>query len=129
MVGERKQATVAVDINPATRAVVTGTELFTHEVCSRLPAAAPEFRWRFFASRPRAHLGVDVVVLPFRRLWSQVRLPLHLASERPELLFVPAHVVPFAWPGKVLAVVHDLTFERNPEAYQFRDQAELRLTT
>src|SRR5438552_1120010 len=90
---------------------------------------APELRWRFFASRPRAHLGVDVVVLPFRRLWSQVRLPLRLASERPDLLFVPAHVIPFAWPGKVLAVVHDLAFERHPYAYQVADRAYLRLST
>ena len=124
-----KPATVAVDVNPATRAVVTGTEVFTREVASRLPGMAPELRWRFFASRPRAHLGVDVVVLPFRRLWSQVRLPLHLARERPDLLFVPAHVIPFAWPGKVLAVVHDLAFERHPDAYQVADRAYLRLST
>src|SRR5881275_2453921 len=117
MVGERKQATVAVDINPATRSVVTGTELFTHEVCSRLPAAAPEFRWRFFASRPRAGLGVDVVVLPFRRMWSQVRLPVALAQERPELLLLAAHAIPFALGGKGLALVHGLAFERPPDAY------------
>ena len=129
MVGERKQATVAVDINPATRAVVTGTELFTHEVCSRLPAAAPEFRWRFFASRPRAGLGVDVVVLPFRRMWSQVRLPVALANERPDLLFVPAHAIPFAFAGKVLTVVHDLAFERHPDAYGLADRAYLSLST
>jgi glycosyltransferase involved in cell wall biosynthesis len=121
--------TVAVDVNPATRSVVTGTEVFTREVSRRLPAAAPEFRWRFFASRPRAGLGVDVMVLPFPRLWSQVRLPLHLASERPDLLFVPGHVVPFAWGGRALTVVHDLAFERHPDAYPSADRAYLRLTT
>ena len=82
---------VAVDINPATRAVVTGTEKFTREVCRRLPAAAPELRWRFLASRPKTGLGVDVLVVPQRRLWSQLRLPLALFPERPDLLFVPAH--------------------------------------
>ena len=121
--------TIAVDVNPATRAVVTGTESFTLEVSARLAKAQPELRWRFFASRPRANLGMDVVVLPFPRLWSQVRLPLALATERPSLLFVPGHVVPFAWPGKVLAVVHDLAFERHPEAYAFADRMYLRTTT
>ena len=129
MTGERKKATVAVDVNPATRAVVTGTEVFTREVSERLPAAAPELGWRFFASRPRAGLGVDVVVLPFRRLWSQVRLPIALARERPDLLFVPGHAVPFAYAGKVLTVVHDLAFERHPDAYGFADRAYLRLST
>jgi glycosyltransferase involved in cell wall biosynthesis len=121
--------TIAVDVNPATRAVMTGTEVYTREVSSRLAAAAPELRWRFFASRPRAGLGVDVMVIPFRRLWSQVRLPLALASERPDLLFVPAHAIPFAWPGKALTVVHDLAFERYPHAYSATERAYLRLTT
>ncbi len=126
---EPKVKTVAVDINPATRAVLTGTEVFTHEVCSRLAAAAPELAWRFYASRPRAGLGADVMVLPFRRLWSQVRLPIALASKRPDLLFVPAHAIPFAWPGKALTVVHDLAFERYPHAYSKSERAYLRLTT
>lgn len=69
------------------------------------------------------------MVLPFPRLWSQVRLPLHLAAERPDLLFVPGHVVPFGWLGRVLTVVHDLAFVRHPEAYSERDRAYLRLST
>ena len=108
---------------------MTGTEVYTREVCSRLEAAAPELAWRFFASRPRAGLGVDVMAIPFRRLWSQVRLPLALASERPDLLFVPAHAIPFAWPGKALTVVHDLAFERHPNAYSATERAYLSLTT
>ena len=121
--------TVAVDINPATRPIVTGTEVFTREVCRRLPALLPDVKWRFFASRPRAGLGVDVMVLPMRRLWSQARLPLHLASERPDLLFVPAHVVPLAWFGRVLTVVHDLAFEMFPDAYGFGDRTYLRFAS
>jgi len=121
--------TVAVDVNPATRAVVTGTEVYTREVCTRLPAAAPELRWRFLASRPSAGLGIDVMVVPLRRLWSQVRLPLALAAERPDLLFVPAHAIPFGWLGKALTVVHDLAFERYPDAYSPAERTYLRLTT
>src|ERR1700686_1313690 len=108
---------------------MTGTEIYTREVCSRLPAAAPELRWRFFASRPRAAVGVDVMVIPLRRLWSQVRLPLALATERPDLLFVPAHAIPFAWPGKALTVVHDLAFERYPNAHSAMERTYLGMTT
>src|SRR5258708_14665656 len=108
---------------------MTGTEVYTGEVCSRLASAAPELGWRFFASRPRAEVGVDLMVVPFRRLWSQVRLPIALAAERPNLLFVPAHAIPFAWPGKALTVVHDLAFERHPNAYSAAERAYLKLTT
>ena len=69
------------------------------------------------------------MVVPLRRMWSQVRLPLALAGEHPNLLFVPAHAIPFAWPGKVLTVVHDLAFERHPDAYSFSERAYLRVST
>jgi len=120
---------IAVDINPATREVVTGTERYTRELCSRLPGMAPDLRFRFFASRPKSGLDVDVTVLPFRRLWSQVRLPIALARVRPDLLFVPGHSIPFAWSGRALAVVHDLAFERHPEAYSTAQRLHLQLTT
>lgn len=121
--------TVAVDLNPATREVVTGTELYTREVGSRLAAAAPELHWVFLASRPRAGLGVDLTVVPFGRLWSQVRLPVELARARPDLLFVPAHAIPFAWPGRPVTVVHDLAYERHPEAYPAAERRYLQVTT
>ena len=129
MGSSKKSLTIAVDINPATRPVVTGTETFTREVSRRLPAAAPDLVWRFLASRPKPGLGVDVTVLPFRRLWSQVRLPIALAADRPDLLFVPGHVVPVAYAGRSVAVVHDLAFERHPEAYSPADRAYLQVTT
>jgi glycosyltransferase involved in cell wall biosynthesis len=90
---------------------------------------APDLDWRFFASRPGANLGVDVMVLPFRRLWSQARLPIALARHRPDLLFVPSHAIPFAWTGRSLTVVHDLAFERHPNAYSPGERRYLRLTT
>src|ERR1700716_2561821 len=117
--------TVAVDFNPATRDVATGTEVFTREVGVRLREAAPEVRWLFFASRARPGLGVDVMVVPLAHMWSQVRLPLALRSAHPNLLFVPAHSIPFGWPGKALTVVHDLAFERYPAAYSFTDRSYL----
>ena len=125
----RYAKTIVVDINPATRSATTGTEVYTREVCRRLVAAAPELRWRFVASRARAGLGVDVTVLPFRRLWSQVRLPIAMARARADLLFVPAHAIPFAWPGKMLTVVHDLAFERHPQAYSPQERIYLQMST
>jgi len=125
-----KRATVAVDINPATRPIVTGTETFTRELCRRLPAASPDVSWRFYASRPGGRgLGVDVTVLPFGRGWSQLRLPVALAADHPDLLFVPGHVIPFGWLGKSVTAVHDLAFEIYPAAYGYAERAYLRATT
>src|SRR2546430_4273032 len=120
---------VAVDANPAARAVHTGTEVYAREVARRLPAAAPDLRFVFYASRPGDVDGLDLTVLPGRRPWSQGRLVRELWRRRPDLFLAPAHVVPFLAPGRTLAVVHDLAFERHPEAYGTGALAYLRLTT
>ena len=121
--------TVAVDANPAARRVHTGTEVYAREVARRLPAAAPELRFVFYASRPGDVPGVDFTVLPGRRLWSQARLVRELRRRRPDLFFAPSHVVPFLAPGPALTVVHDLAFERFPGTYGQAALAYLRLTT
>jgi glycosyltransferase involved in cell wall biosynthesis len=121
--------TVAVDANPAARQVATGTETYAREVARRLPGAAPELRFRFYASRPGPVEGVDLTVLPGRRLWSQARLPVELWRHPPDLFFAPSHVVPFLARGRALTVVHDLAFERYPGAYSRGALAYLRLTT
>jgi glycosyltransferase involved in cell wall biosynthesis len=120
---------VAVDANPAARSARTGTEVYAREVTRRLPKLAPDLDWRLYSSRPATGLGADLTVIPFPRLWSQLRLPAELASNRPDLLFVPAHAVPFAYSAPAVAVVHDLAFERFPDAYRPAQRAYLKLTT
>lgn len=121
--------TVAVDANPAAREVHTGTEVYAREVALRLPDAAPELRFVFYASRPGDVQGIDFTVLPGRRLWSQLRLTRELWRQRADLFFAPSHVVPFLAPGLALTVVHDLAFERYPSAYSRTSREYLRLTT
>src|SRR5579859_6588229 len=122
-------ARIAVDANPATRQLVTGTEVYTRELCARLREAGPDLDFAFYGSRPASSLGFDLTVIPFSRLWSQARLPVALTAARPDLLFVPAHSIPLAWPGRVLTVVHDLAFERHPGAYSVRERTLLQATT
>ncbi len=119
---------VAVDLNPATREVITGTERYALEVGRRLPAVAPDIEWTFYSQRP-AGIGVALEVRAFPRLWSQVRLPLELIRHPPDLLFVPAHAVPFACPVPSVNVIHDLAFERFPDAYRPGQRAYLRAST
>ena len=58
--GVNSQKVVAVDANPAARPVATGTETYAREVARRLPDAAPELAFRFYASRPGPVQGREV---------------------------------------------------------------------
>src|SRR5258708_39157662 len=69
------------------------------------------------------------MVLHIASLWSQVRLPFAVQSAHPDLLFVPADAIPFGWLGKSLTAVHDLAFERHPQAYSLAGRSYLQPTT
>jgi alpha-1,3-rhamnosyl/mannosyltransferase len=129
MTANTSRTAVAVDVNPAVRDVRTGTEAYAREVSRRLPLVAPELQFIFYASRTADATGLDLTVLPGKRLWSQLRLPVELWNRRPDVFFAPSHVVPFLAPGRTVSVVHDLAFERHPGAYRPRDLAYLRLTS
>ena len=82
-------------------------------------------RWPPRISNPR--LQTSGVRWP---LWSQVRLTWQAVRDRPDVLFVPAHVIPemLAWRRrwsvrtKLVTVVHDVAFQEFPEVYSSRER-------
>ncbi len=56
---------------------------------------------------------------PLKYAWTQIRLCLEIFINRPNILFIPAHILPFFCPVKSVLVIHDLGFERFPEYYSF----------
>jgi glycosyltransferase involved in cell wall biosynthesis len=56
-------------------------------------------------------------VVPLWRLWTHLRFANALAADRPDLLFVPAHVLPIRHPPRSVVTVHDLGFHHFPEAH------------
>ncbi|MBI4433774.1 glycosyltransferase family 4 protein [Candidatus Uhrbacteria bacterium] len=64
-------------------------------------------------------------------LWSQVRLSLHVLRDRPDVLFIPAHVIPdvLAWwrvwgrrPPRIVTTIHDVVFRSYPHTYTPRER-------
>ena len=54
---------------------------------------------------------------PVRIAWEQTVLPLELLRERADLLHALGFVSPFAWRGKAVVTVYDLSFLRFPEVF------------
>ncbi len=112
---------IGVDASRALRAQRTGTERYALEIIRHLLAlpAAGAYQWRLYvdAPPPSAHyfqpdqhptatgqrastqtaaLDVTVVRLPQQRLWTHRALAAEIKRHPPDLLFVPAHVLPFS---------------------------------
>ena len=112
---------VAIDGTPALRRVVTGTEIYARSIIEALTASRHEPTVRVYANaadRP-AWLAPDVEWrgIPFPRLWTHWRLRRALRRERPDVVFIPSHVLPLALGLKSVVTIHDVGHRREPGAY------------
>ncbi|MBN1284351.1 MAG: glycosyltransferase family 4 protein [Anaerolineae bacterium] len=101
------------------------------------PAAGATRRIRGMIDHAPAAAGVWTVeserwtltALPFPRLWTHLRFARALFADRPDVTFVPAHTLPFVFPGPGVATVHDLGHRYFPEAHTAASRLYIDLTT
>ena len=72
----------------------------------------------------------SLVEIPLARLWTQIRLPLELRKNKPDILFIPSHVMPFINYGvKTVVTIHDVAFKYFPDSYSLLRRRYLDITT
>ncbi|MBA2247940.1 MAG: glycosyltransferase family 4 protein, partial [Chloroflexia bacterium] len=72
--------------------------------------------------------GVDIRKITATRLWTHGRLSLEMATRAPDLLLVPAHVIPLVHPRAVVTI-HDLGYLHLPDCHPPRQRRMLDITT
>lgn len=58
-------------------------------------------------------------VIPFKRLWTKVRLSIEMLFHKPDVLFVPSHVLPHFSPKRSIITIHDVAFMHLRSAYSW----------
>ncbi len=122
---------IGIDASRAARAERTGTEAYSLHLIRAMLSAAPQHRFRLYADRALAEFGASNAtprVMPFPRLWTHARLAAEMLLHPPEVLFVPAHVVPLIHPRTVVTV-HDLGYLYFPQAHPTFSRMYLDLST
>lgn len=115
--------TIAIDASRAVSEKPTGTELYSARVIQYLAKIDTENTyWLYSPVEPPKSFGklpdnFIWKIIPMKRLWSQIRFALALWQDKPDLVFIPAHVLPLYLPKKRVVTVHDLAYEVFPEAY------------
>jgi len=130
---------IAIDASRTTVARLTGTEHYARRLIQALIHANdalehPHHLTLYFRDSPSLDLfpqsdHVEQAVIPFRRAWTHLRFAYDIWRSRPDVTFVPAHTLPFVFPGKSIVTVHDLGYKYFPEAHPPRQRAYLDLTT
>lgn len=126
---------LAIDASRTTLARITGTEHYARSLIRALIQHNPGHDIAlYFRDAPAPGLFPDssrvtIHVIPQRRLWTHTRFAATLWSSRPDVTFVPAHTLPFVFPGRAAVTVHDLGFRYFPDAHPRLTRWYLDLTT
>lgn len=131
-----RRLTVGIDASRAARANRTGTETYSLELIKALAKlTSANHRLRFYTPHRPQHTDwpdssyVETHVIPWPRLWTHLRLATELWRYPPDVLFVPAHVLPLYCPVPAAVTVHDLGYRHYPEAHPRFDRWYLDWTT
>lgn len=113
---------LALDANPALRPNPSGTEVYAREIITHLARANPGHTLRLYAnataSPPWSPSGVEWRLIPFPRLWTHWRFRRALQAERPDVVFVPSHVLPLFLDLPAVVTIHDVGHRHVPSAYR-----------
>ena len=131
--GGDREVIVGIDGTPAIRTYLTGTEVYARSIIDALAASRGARTMRVYANAVDAPTwlpaGVEWRGIPFPRLWTHWRLRQALRRERPNVTFIPSHVLPFALGLKSVVTVHDVGHRHEPRAYSRAARWYLEATT
>lgn len=97
-------------------ALKTGVENYSWFLISELVRQAPKDIT--LISPKKIDLPAPQRIIPFPRLWTQVRLSWEILRNKKIVnLFVPSHLMPVIHPKNTTITIHDAAFKRYPESY------------
>src|SRR5438045_3243805 len=134
--------TIGIDASRAIISARTGTEHYSTNLLralAQLPEAGPHHFILYvnLQSEKEARKGLgfelppnwEISAIPFKRLWTHIRLSREMMRNPPDVLFVPSHVVPLRHPRRTVVTIHDLGYLYFPQAHPFFSLIYLRLST
>lgn len=128
---------IGIDASRANRDFKTGTEWYSYYLIKNLIEIDKDNKYILYTDKPLSenflkdlnlennkHVKVKILKWPFKFFWTLGRFSLEMIFSRPDVLFVPAHVMPFFSPKKTINTIHDIAFTENnclynPEIVEF----------
>ena len=118
---------VGIDASRANRIKKTGVEWYSYYLIEELKKLTENSAHQFFLYTDRPLHG-ELARLPKnwqekilkwwpKYLWTKIRFSWEMLRRKPDVLFIPSHTMPSFYPKKTVITIHDLGYERYPEAY------------
>lgn len=115
----------------------TGVEEYTYQLIRHLTMLKESDEHRFILYSPfnkkfdfRLPDNFEIKQLKWGLpAWTQCRLSVEMAARKPDVLFIPVHVLPLIHPKNSVVTIHGLEYEYFPEMYPARHLRYLRWST
>lgn len=130
---------IGVNASAAVKKNRTGVEEYVYQLIRHLAALPESKEHRFFLYIPGSGQDLDFSLpenfiikklwwpLPF--FWTQIRLSWEMLVCKPDVLFIPVHILPWSHPEESVVAIHGLEYEYLPECYPLLGRIFLRWST
>ncbi|MDP2683858.1 MAG: glycosyltransferase family 1 protein [bacterium] len=117
---------IGIDASRANKDNKTGTEWYAFNVIQQLKNLINKEDQVILYSKDKLrgeladlphNFSNRVLSWPPKFLWTQIRLSLEVILHKPDVLFIPAHTIPFFSPRKTITTLHDVGFENFKHLY------------
>lgn len=120
---------IGIDASRANRLMRTGTEWYSFYLIKELIKLDKENKYILYLDKKPVddlkelikgskNFKLKVLKWPWSNFWTIGRLSLEMLFRSPDVLFVPAHSLPFFCPKKTLTTIHDIAFIREDKVYR-----------
>ena len=142
--------TIGINAAAALKQPRTGVEEYCYQLIKHLTMLPEAKAHRFFLYVPKSDTNTRIHLndsnnkyfdfeLPINfevrklnwplSMWTQIRLASHMVFNKPDVLFIPVHVLPRFHPKNSVVTIHGLEYEYFPEYYPFWFRNYLRWST
>jgi len=132
--------TIGINAAAALKQPRTGVEEYCYQLIKHLTMLPEAKAHRFFLYVPKSDTNTRIHLndsnnkyfdfeLPINfevrklnwplSMWTQIRLASHMVFNKPDVLFIPVHVLPRFHPKNSVVTIHGLEYEYFPEYYPF----------
>ena len=120
---------IGIDASRANLKHKTGTEWYSFYVIQHLALIDKKNKYVLYVNNEPSdslkeavannpNFSIKILNWPFNFFWTLGRLSLEMIFHSPDILFVPAHVLPLFQPKKTITTIHDIAFARESNLYR-----------
>lgn len=129
---------IGINATAAFKKPRTGVEEYTYQLIKHLTMLEESKRHRFILyshqpgtiSQQSFSDNFKIKQLKwFLPMWTQIRLAGQLAINKPDVLFIPVHILPLIHPKNSVVTIHGLEYEYYPQMYPWQHLRYLRWST